>query len=730
MQRNATLAIVGTVLIAALAITTVMSFVDDSEFRFSQGTWGTDSIGGYDRSGTYSQMEYDVSKPILDIKNTNGLLFTGTFAGYDIAGTAVSNFVSFKHIGSVTLEFTGIAKKGTVTGAVSIVDGSGTHLYSTVLSKHGTLRGPAVPDITGVMTSKFGEYSPYPDLYYSLVLNQNQKIAVNYQTGSAFCGTMDMLRSTIVEPSPIIGAVISNDSGVITATVLDVNNHTQIMQFIEGSAVTSTGIFVSNISGTEGYTSTMERVYGGTGYSPDSIPDMFDFEGTEWIGTGERCLDVKGLYEERYEKNSLSFSYGQRHSMTFLMMEYQRAGIYNAPVSICTVEGKTHIWFKSPIFDIQFHGILGKNKDTLTMYSSYISAAKEIESGITTYKLVTGLPAGSYQCTKYESTTEGLKIGGSLTIDRIRGNVVMGSCLGTPFVGTYTDGNIEFDIYGINGGDNMVRVFGTYMDGVFLLSMVVSETFNGKVSTTVLRAQYAYDGKEIRDVSIADLSKVDMSVSCHSINTGSGVIVTELPEYNFKVTEVKGNLFKASLGDLTFVGALGVSGENIHAKMADAKGKIYNLILSSDLDEGEILYSGWHDGTICAERYSLGFFATAVLPAYESRTLGHNYAMSNGANGITITEYNTSLGPVSGGMASGTVLVKTYSREYTAAVIGTVDGSNRFSGSFSHIENGVQLIYNLNFIISKASQHTEIYYHGADFSANISAALVSWTLTD
>lgn len=367
MKVDTTLKIVGIVLVASLAITTAVYFVDDWKNPI-KGEWKSGMIGGYDNDGKYTIL--NLEPIVLDVKVTKDGLFSGTFDGFEICGTNVGETVFFEKIqGSEKTSFFGKLDNGVIRGAISKTWNDGAACYAAEFSRDGQAFPEPVPTVEGLnFKAVDGKYMTADNVAAKDLMGYGEQYtSVVHQTGGAVYGYIDIVVSGEVRRVPMVGAIVDFDLDFAYIYVVNNAGSAGMYKIYKNSAVFFTGIAMADIESPVLKRTVFDRYYEVSDGSGIAVV-WTDLSNTEWKCVSEKYIssNTPGKYESSIK--SIKFAPNQSASMIRGVLKFDNTSIDMA-FSLTFIDGiKISSIFQS---GNNVYGTFSSDGKVMTLYGAW-----------------------------------------------------------------------------------------------------------------------------------------------------------------------------------------------------------------------------------------------------------------------------------------------------------------------------------------------------------------------
>lgn len=501
-KKFVALAIVIIILIAAVAA--VFLYEDNKADEKSPliGEWSVVESTGIDSAGNIdNSIETLENYKILDITEVKENFFSGKYGDQKITGTYLDGRVSFHTVDKSSFLFDGYLEGDAIKFMLTMSEyGDGTfftHIYSGIFSKDSNYKvekDSLYPDMNNIdLKLASGIYSSEGKTV-DFVGDMSQSLKITEQENGAFKGTMEQVVGDDNVTLDIAGAAYSSADKIFCRFV-ESNGHVWDM-YLNNDATYAVlnNSMISDIGGSEGKTITIERQYVADGAEIPKIDTASLLMG-DWVLKKSLQMDENGNVSDAasklYSMSLLNYS-GSIASGSYAFntaVGCVSAYTYEYPTNggnICIQMAQQPAGLEEQKYFSIIYGYMTDNGNTLTLMSRSIDLSdntsllicnvfekSDSSSILGNWKFVNGAGGAAYENYKAVSrNSDNYLTKYDLSIETCKNGFIDGKIGDIPFVGTYRDGYLS---YNIETDSVTIMASGFLVDGKLYMTMLVGE---------------------------------------------------------------------------------------------------------------------------------------------------------------------------------------------------------------------------------------------------------------
>lgn len=577
------------------------------------GEWNAVESSGIDSEGNFdNSAETLETYKILNITEVKDKFFCGTYGDQEITGTYLDGRVTFYIAGDKTLLFDGYIDGDTIEFIFTVGNSSGEFPARTVsfviFSKDSSYKvdeNSLYPDITGTDLKLVSGINTYEGKITDFVGDMSQTLKITSQEKGAFKGTMEQVVGEDNVTLDIAGVAYACGDKIV-CKFTEPNNHTWSMYLNKDAtyAVVNTNM-VSDIGSSEGKIISIERQYVADGAEIPKINTAATLEG-DWnlkkstqIDNDGNVSDITGITYRvsmlNYDGSIASGSYTYNNTHGYVSA-YTYAYPTNSNITVqMTVkqanadESDGHISF----------GYLNADGSELTLISLIIDPSdnsivtvcnifeKSDSSSITgNWKFVNGAGGAAsenYQAVSRNSDDYLTKY--DLTIESCIGGFIEGKVGSIPFVGTYNNGRISYEV---ETDTVIIQASGSVSDGKIYMKILIGEKNGEKYEGSSWYLAYTKTGSSatLNLPKSVDIPKDWILVDSNSFNgenhqlSGNNLSITQYD--GFRLVGTMEQIVGDEVVKKHIIGNVSANGDRIIGRVIDDTGNIWAVNIGND----------------------------------------------------------------------------------------------------------------------------------------------------
>lgn len=610
-------ALVVVIIVVIAAVAAVFVYEDNKADDKSPllGEWSVVESSGINSEGSFdSSAETLESYKILNITEVKDNFFHGKYGDQEVNGTYMDGKVVFRVADSRTLSFNGYVDGDTLEFILTVGNSGDDALfpyavYSVIFSKDSGYKvdeNSLYPDITGTDLKLVSGINAYEGKTTDFVGDMSQTLKITSQEKGAFKGTMEQVVGEDNVTLDIAGVAYACGDNII-CRFTEPNDHLWNMYLDKDAAyaVVNTEM-VSDISSSEGKIIAIERQYAADGATIPEIKTAAPLEG-DWTLKKSTQIDAYGNISEAADTTySISIL---NPSGSIASGNYECNGVHgylSVYANPYPINNSVNVRMalnpedadNSDDFGIAA-GYMNADGSELTLISPRTDSSSNMTiivcntfeksdfSGVLgDWKFVNG--AGGTASETYKAVSrnsDDYLTKYDLTIETCRDGFIEGKVGSIPFVGTYSNGNLSYEVE----TDNVIiQASGPVSNGKMYMKMVVGEKNGEKYEGASWYLAYTKTGSSatLNLPKSADIPKDWILVEGNSFNGENH----QLSGTNLNITQYDGLRIVGTMDQVVgdnvvkkqIIGYVSVNGDRVVGRVIDDTGNIWGINIGND----------------------------------------------------------------------------------------------------------------------------------------------------